>query len=138
LAAWNGLAIAAFADASRLPGRERDREIAVRAARAVLAGLRSDNGRLKRSWKDGRATGEGVLEDHSHLAEGLLALYEATFDERWFTIARGLVDRILARFEDRAGGFFDTADDHERLVTRPKDPQDNASPSGGAMAATVL
>ena len=79
-----------------------------------------------------------MLEDYSHLAEGLLALYETTFDERWFTLARGLADRILERFEDPAGGFFDTADDHERLITRPKDPQDNAVPSGGAMAATVL
>jgi uncharacterized protein YyaL (SSP411 family) len=79
-----------------------------------------------------------VLEDYSHLAEGLLALYETTFDERWFGLARGLADRILDRFEDPAGGFFDTATDHERLITRPKDPQDNAVPSGGAMATTVL
>ena len=96
------------------------------------------DGSLGRSWKDGRSVGDGVLEDYAHLAEGLLALYEATFDERWFSIARGLADRILAKFEDPAGGFFDTADDHERLVTRPKDPQDNAVPSGAAMATTVL
>ncbi|HEU4840322.1 MAG TPA: hypothetical protein VFT09_02740, partial [Ilumatobacteraceae bacterium] len=57
---------------------------------------------------------------------------------RWFVLARGLVDRILDRFADPAGGFFDTADDHERLITRPKDVQDNAVPSGGAMATTVL
>ena len=138
LAAWNGLAIAAFAEASRLPGGERYREIAVRAAEAIVAGLRSEAGRLKRSWKDGRATGEGVLEDYSHLAEGLLALYEATFDERWFRAARELADVILAHFADPAGGFFDTADDHERLVTRPKDVQDNAVPAGGSMAALVL
>ncbi|MDQ6795164.1 MAG: thioredoxin domain-containing protein [Chloroflexota bacterium] len=138
LAAWNGLAIAAFAEASRQPGGERYREIAVRAATAILAGLRSEKGRLKRSWKDGRATGEGVLEDYSHLAEGLLALYEATFDERWFTAARELADVILSHFADPAGGFFDTADDHERLVTRPKDVQDNAVPAGGSMAALVL
>jgi uncharacterized protein YyaL (SSP411 family) len=79
-----------------------------------------------------------VLEDYTHLAEGLLALYEATFDERWFETARRLVDRVLERFADPAGGFFDTANDHERLITRPRDPQDNAVPSGGAMAATVL
>ena len=91
-----------------------------------------------RSWKDGRATGQGVLEDYADLADGLLALYEATFDERWFATARALMDRVLARFADPAGGFFDTADDHERLVTRPKDVQDNAVPSGNAMAALVL
>jgi uncharacterized protein YyaL (SSP411 family) len=79
-----------------------------------------------------------VLEDYADLADGLLALYEATFDERWFATARALADAILDRFADPAGGFFDTATDHERLVTRPKDIQDNATPSGGAMATTVL
>ena len=73
-----------------------------------------------------------------HLADGLLALYEATFDERWFTTARALMDYVLEHFADPAGGFFDTSDRHERLVTRPKDVQDNAVPSGNAMAAVVL
>jgi len=164
LAAWNGLAIAAFAEAGRLFGEERYTAAAMAAAETIVNGLVSGGGgtqppapdgsfeiegsarergptapfTVRRSWKDGRAVGAGVLEDHSHLAEGLLALYETTFDERWFTLARALADRILERFEDPAGGFFDTADDHERLITRPKDPQDNAVPSGGAMAATVL
>jgi uncharacterized protein YyaL (SSP411 family) len=138
LAAWNGLAIAAFADAVAAGLDERHRATAERAATAVLRGLRLPDGRLRRSWKDGRASAEGVLEDYAHLAEGLLALYEATFDERWFTAARGLADVIVARFADPAGGFFDTADDAETLATRPKDLQDNAIPSGGAMAATVL
>ena len=138
LAAWNGLAIAAFAEAGRLLGEVRYTAAATAAAETIVDGLLADDGSLRRSWKDGRAVGAGVLEDYSHLAEGLLALYETTFDERWFSLARGLADRILERFEDPAGGFFDTADDHERLITRPKDPQDNAVPSGGAMAATVL
>jgi uncharacterized protein YyaL (SSP411 family) len=138
LAAWNGLAIAAFAEAGRLLGEERYTAAAVRAATTIVDGLLAADGSLKRSWKDGRAVGAGVLEDYAHLAEGLLALYETTFDERWFSIARGLADRILERFLDPAGGFFDTATDHERLITRPKDPQDNAVPSGGAMATTVL
>ena len=137
LAAWNGLAIAALADAGRLPGGERYVEAAVRAADAILTGLWAD-GRLRRSWKDGRATGDGVLEDYADLADGLLALHEATWDERWFTTARDLADQILARFRDPSGGFFDTGDDHERLVARPKDPQDNAVPSGGSMATHVL
>ena len=106
--------------------------------RRSWTGCSAADGSLERSWKDGRAVGSGVLEDYAHLAEGLLALYETTFDERWFSIARGLADRILERFADPAGGFFDTADDHERSITRPKDPQDNAVPSGGAMATTVL
>jgi len=141
LAAWNGLAIGAFADAARLLDGEsaaRYRLAATTAADAILGGLRRPDGRLGRSWKDGRASGEGVLEDHADLADGLLALYEATFDERWFTVARELADVILDHFADPAGGFFDTADDHEALVTRPRDPQDNATPAGGSMATRVL
>ncbi len=148
LAAWNGLAIAALADAARLLGfmddpaakaaAARYRAAAERAANVVLNGLLGPDGRLGRSWKDGRATGQGVLEDYANLAEGLLALYEATFDERWFTTARTLADGILERFADPEGGFYDTATDHERLVTRPKDIQDNATPSGGSVATLVL
>ena len=108
------------------------------AAETILAGLRRPDGRLGRSWKDSRSSGEGVLEDYADLADGLLALYDATFEERWFTIARELADQILDHFGDPAGGFFDTADDHETLVTRPKDPQDNATPSGASMATLVL
>ena len=146
LAAWNGLAIGGLADAARLLGfavggaadSARYRGAAERAAGAILDGLLAADGRLGRSWKDGRASGQGVLEDYADLAEGLLALYEATFEERWFTTARALADAILDRFADPAGGFFDTATDHERLVTRPKDAQDNATPSGGAMATLAL
>ena len=146
LAAWNGLAIAALADAGRIlsfapggaEGASRYRAAAERAASVILDGLLGADGRLSRSWKDGRATGQGVLEDYACLADGLLALYEATFEERWFTTARALADAILERFTDPDAGFFDTATDHERLVTRPKDTQDNATPSGGAMATTVL
>ncbi len=145
LASWNGLAIAALADGARLlalAGVEglaaRYRNAATRAAGAILGGLLAEDGRLGRSWKDGRATGQGVLEDYANLADGLLALYEATFDERWFTKARALADVILERFVDPEGGFFDTATDHERLVTRPKDTQDNATPSGSSAATAML
>jgi uncharacterized protein YyaL (SSP411 family) len=138
LASWNGLAIAALAEGSRLPDGSRYRDAAIRAAGAILHGLRTPDGRLGRSWKDGRSSGQGTLEDYTHLADGLLALYEATFDERWFVTARELVDTIVARFSDPAGGFFDTADDHERLIARPKEVQDNAVPSGNSMAALAL
>ena len=79
----------------------------------------------------------GVLEDYAHLADGLLALYQATFDERWFVAARELAEQIMARFADPAGGFFDTSDDHEALIARPKGVEDNAIPSGNAMATQV-
>ncbi len=145
LAGWNGLAIAALAEGAIALGADGDferadryRSAAIAAARVCVDGLLDANGRLWRSWKDGRATGSGVLEDYACLAEGLLALYAATFDEGWFRAARGLVGSILARFVDPAGGFFDTAIDHEVLITRPKNLQDNAVPSGNAMAVTVL
>jgi uncharacterized protein YyaL (SSP411 family) len=148
LAAWNGLAIGALAEAARLLGGspdpevreagERYRDAAAVACGAVLDGLRAPGGRLRRSWKDGRASAEGVLEDYACLADGLLSLYEATFDERWYQEAVDLVESILRHFADPAGGFYDTADDGERLVVRPRDVQDNATPSGGAMATTVL
>jgi len=137
LAAWNGLAIGALADAARLLHEPDYARAAETAAETVLGGLLSD-GRLRRSWKDGRATADGVLEDYADLGEGLLALYEATWDERWFTTGRDLLETVLARFADPNGGFYDTRDDAERLVTRPKDIQDNAVPSGNAMAATAL
>ena len=150
LAAWNGMAIAAFADAAAALAaassegaghgqRAASYQVAAtNAAEAITAGLLGPDGALGRSWKDGRASGTGVLEDYTHLADGLLALYEATFEERWFTTARALMDSVLEHFVDPAGGFFDTSDRHERLVTRPKDVQDNAVPSGNAMAAVVL
>jgi uncharacterized protein YyaL (SSP411 family) len=114
------------------------RAVAERAADAALRHLVAADARLHRSWKDGRATAAAVLEDEADLADGFLALYEATFDERWFLAAVARADTILAHFVDPDGGFFDTADDAESLVVRPASLQDNALPSGGAMAAFVL
>jgi uncharacterized protein YyaL (SSP411 family) len=138
LAAWNGLMLAALADASRAFGRHDYRAAATRAAAFLLREMRDAEGRLHRSFKDGRAMHNGVLEDYTHLTDGLLALYEATFDEQWFVAARELMDRVIQHFADPAGGFFDTSDEHEALITRPKNLQDNALPSGNAMAAAVL
>jgi uncharacterized protein YyaL (SSP411 family) len=148
LAAWNGLMLASFAEAAVAFGGAADatvrdraaayRAVAERAADALVTRLHRPDGRLGRSWKDGRLTGEAVLEDHADLVAGLLSLYEATANEWWFSAARELMDVVLERFGDASGGWFDTADDHEALVARPKDLQDNALPSGNAMATTVL
>jgi uncharacterized protein YyaL (SSP411 family) len=148
LAAWNGLMIAAYADATILLDRLSDpagqeaaaryRSIAERAAGRILEVLRTPDGRFQRSWKDGRARHAGTLEDQACMAEGLLVLYEATADERWFVAARQALDAALARFSHPDGGFYDTADDAEALVTRPRGLEDNAVPSGGAMTATAL
>jgi hypothetical protein len=101
--------------------------------------MRNPEGRLLRSWKDGSgARLNGYLEDYTHLVEGLLEVYQTTFDARWFVAARELADVMIAHFAAPDGGFYDTSDDHEPLVIRPRDVQDNAVPSGSAMAATIL
>jgi len=100
--------------------------------------MRTQEGRLLRAWRNGRARLNAYLEDYANCIDGLLALYETAFDARWFAEAGRLADLMIAHFRDPAGGFFDTSDDHETLVVRPKDLQDNATPSGNAMAATVL
>jgi uncharacterized protein len=139
LAAWNGLAIIAFAEAGRAFEEPRYVEAAVAAADFVLSRLRRGDGRLLRSWRDGRASGLGYLDDHALMAEACLTLYETTFDVRWFTEARKLADAILALFPDQeGGGFFQTGSDAEALVVRPKELFDNAVPSGNSAAALVL
>jgi uncharacterized protein YyaL (SSP411 family) len=142
LAGWNGLMLAAFAEAARavqLGERAATyRAIAEHNADFLLREMRTTDGRLRRSWKDGQAKLNAYLEDYACVIEGLLALYQTTFEPRWFVAARELADTLIEHFADPAGGFFDTSDDHESLVTRPKDLQDNAVPSGNAMAATVL
>jgi uncharacterized protein YyaL (SSP411 family) len=138
LAGWNGLMLAAFAEAATVLGRDDYRETARRNADFLLGALRSAEGRMFRSYRHGETKLNGYLEDYTHVAEGLLALYEATFEARYFTAARELMETAIAHFADPVGGFFDTSDDHEQLVLRPKDTQDNATPSGNALAATVL
>ena len=138
LTAWNGMMLATVADAARVLDRDDYRAMAVRAGEFALRELRRPNGRLWRTWRSGQAKLNGYLEDYACLASGLVELYQTTFDPRWFQAACELADAMLAHFADPAGGFFDTSEDHETLITRPKDVQDNATPSGNAMAATVL
>jgi uncharacterized protein YyaL (SSP411 family) len=138
LTAWNGMMLRAFAEAGAALERPDWLDVAARNADFVLRELWRD-GRLLRTWKDGRAKLNGYLEDHACYADGLLALYEATFDPRWLDAARPIADVILDRFADaESGGFFDTADEHEQLVTRPKDVFDNATPAGSSVAADLL
>jgi uncharacterized protein YyaL (SSP411 family) len=141
LTSWNGLMLAAFAEAGRALGRADYTAAATRNAEFLYSTMRlGADGRLLRTWKAGsEAKYNAFLEDHANLAEGLLALYQNTFDLRWFTWAVELAELIMTHFYDEEdGGFFDTSDDHEQLIHRPKDVQDNALPSGNAMAATIL
>ncbi|MEV7965373.1 thioredoxin domain-containing protein [Sphaerisporangium sp. NPDC088356] len=138
VAAWNGLAIAALAEAGALFDR-RDLVDAARTAAELLADVHLDGSRLARTSRDGRAgTNAGVLEDYADVAEGFLALYGVTGEARWFELAGALLGTVLDRFPDGSGGFFDTADDGERLFQRPQDPTDNATPSGQFAAAGAL
>ncbi|MEV7007068.1 thioredoxin domain-containing protein [Streptosporangium sp. NPDC051022] len=138
VAAWNGLAVAALAETGAVFDRP-DLVEAARAAATLLDELHVDGDRLLRTSRDGRAGGNaGVLEDYADVAEGLLALYGVTGEVRWFRRAGALLETVLDRFADGAGGFFDTADDAERLFQRPQDPTDNATPSGQFAAAGAL
>ena len=138
IASWNGLMLRAFADAGRVLDRPDLVSMAEANARFLLSRMR-DRGRMRRSYKDGRATVGGYLEDQVAVADGLLSLYAATFDMRWLDEAHGLLDEMLVAFwDDGQAAFFDTAVDHERLVVRPQDVTDNATPSGTSMAVDVL
>jgi uncharacterized protein YyaL (SSP411 family) len=140
LTAWNGLMLAAFAEAARVLDRADYLRVAINNAEFVQSTMLKD-GRLRRTWKagSGEAKLSGYLEDYAFYAEGLLALYQTTFEPRWFQGAVQVMEVVLAHFADnRAGGFFDTAADHEALITRPKGLQDNAIPCGNSAAVRVL
>ncbi len=149
IAAWNGLMLAAVAEAARVLGMEsggllpnhlynKYYKLATRNAEFLLANLRRD-GTLRRSWRDGHVTNEVFLEDYAALILGLLELYQTDFDVRWFAAARELTDEMIERFQDEEdSGFFDTPHDGEKLLLRPKDLQDNATPCGNSLACEAL
>jgi uncharacterized protein YyaL (SSP411 family) len=165
LTSWNGLMLAAFAEAAAALNRQGGdldraqfyRQVAEENAGFLLFHLQSDTGRLFHTWKaagdtggngsgeaplPGQAAGtariDGFLEDYANLAEGLLALYQATFDPRWYQAAHDVVDTAITLFWVPGEGFYDTAADAEQLIARPRDLSDNATPSGSSMMATVL
>ncbi|MGB2710842.1 MAG: thioredoxin domain-containing protein [Conexibacter sp.] len=139
LTAWNALMLAALAEAGAVLERPDYVEAGVACADFLLRELQREDGRLLRTWTDGRAHLAGYLEDHAFLLDALLTLYEATFDARWFRAARTLADVTIARFcDEQRGGFFSTADDHERLVARRKDLDDTPIPSGNSAMALAL
>jgi uncharacterized protein YyaL (SSP411 family) len=142
VAAWNGLAIAALAEAGALLDEPAWIDAARGAADLILAvhlGAGQEGDRLVRTSRDGRAgSTDAVLEDYADVAEGFLALYAVTGEEEWLAFAGILLDVVLGHFADGDGGFYDTADDAERLVLRPRDPSDNATPSGWLAAAQAL
>jgi uncharacterized protein YyaL (SSP411 family) len=139
LTAWNGLMLRSFSEAAATLHREDYRAAAIANASFLLDTMRSPDGRLLRTYKDGSARLKGYLEDYAFLIDGLLALHEATLDLRWLREARSLADRMIDLFwDDTEQAFYDTGRDHEELIIRPRDVFDNATPSGGSVAADVL
>ena len=138
LTAWNGLMLRSFAEAAASLQRDDYRDAAIANARFITENLQS-NGRVLRTYKDGQAKLNGYLEDYSFLADGLLAVYELTFDDHWLNEARRLADAMLDLFWDPDDQvFYDTGKDHETLLVRPRDVFDNATPCGSSVAADVL
>jgi uncharacterized protein len=138
LTSWNAMMLHSFAEAARVLEREDWLRIATRSAEFLTSSLRAD-GRLLRTYKDGRAKIPAFLEDHALLADALIAVYEATWDARWVREARSLADEMIDRFwEEDDGAFYDTANDAEVLVVRPRDLFDNATPSGSSAAVMAL
>ncbi|HMQ05252.1 MAG TPA: thioredoxin domain-containing protein [Pyrinomonadaceae bacterium] len=163
LTAWNGLMLAAFAEAAAILDSREYLEIAKRNADFLIGQLMlksngehgldekpseqpeadrpnsTSGGRLLRTWKDGNAKLNGYIEDYANLADGLIELFQVSGESKYLTEARGLAETMIERFWDEEnGGFYFTADDHEQLIVRSKDLFDNATPSGNSVAADVL
>jgi uncharacterized protein YyaL (SSP411 family) len=137
LVAWNGLAIAALAKAARALQRPELAAAATRAADLIRAELWID-GRLRATYKDGRARFTAYLDDYAFLAAALVELLQCRWRSEDLRFAQDLLEVLLAHFPDPRGGFFFTADDHERLIHRPKPLADEAIPSGNALGAGAL
>jgi uncharacterized protein YyaL (SSP411 family) len=138
LTAWNGLILAAFAEASAIFQNQDYLQIARRNADFLMSNMEVD-GRLRRTWKDGRARLNAYLEDYANFTDGLLELFQVSGEFRYLTTAKRLVSTMIDKFWDNDdGAFYFTSSDHEELIVRNKDFTDNATPSGNSVAADVL
>jgi uncharacterized protein YyaL (SSP411 family) len=140
LTSWNGLMIAAFAQAAQVLDNPEYAATAARAADFILRRMRADDGRLLRTYSAGSSPRlNAYLEDYAFCIDALVSLYEATFALRWIEAAVDLAGVMIEQFWDAAeAGFFYTGKDHEQLIARTKDAHDSSTPSGNAMAATAL
>jgi uncharacterized protein YyaL (SSP411 family) len=137
VASWNGLMLRAMAEAGRVFRDPKYFAAAERAGDFLWRELVRD-GRVLRSWMEGRATINGFLEDYAALGLGYIGLYQATFDRRWLDRARTLADATVTWFwDENEGAFYDTPRDGEELITRPRDFADNATPAGSSLAAEL-
>jgi uncharacterized protein YyaL (SSP411 family) len=138
LLGWNALFLRSLTEAADALGRDDWMDAARTNAQFLLRELRRDDGRLLRSWQDGRANLLAYAEDYAALLEALLTLAELD-DVGWLAEARAVADGLVALFADEErGGFYTTGADAEALIVRPKDAQDNATPSENSLAADGL
>ena len=138
LVSWNGLMLRGFAEAAATFRRVDYTTAAINNANFLLDHMKPE-GRLLRTYRAGQAKLLGYLEDYAFAADGLISLYETTFDARWLTEAISLVDSMIELFwDEQVGGFYDTGSDHENLVVRPRDIFDNAQPCGSSVASDIL
>jgi uncharacterized protein YyaL (SSP411 family) len=137
LASWNGLLLSTLAEAARAM-RDRNYLKAAQSLAAFLLEEMTVDGQLMRSWREGDARQRAFLQDHAAVGLGLLTLYQTDFNPRWYQAAVLQAEEILDHFTDPSGGFFDTRDDHEPLITRPKSLQDTPVPSANTLATKLL
>jgi uncharacterized protein len=138
IVAWNGLMIHAMARAGAALQNLRYSLAADEAGKFILQNMRRPDGRLLHTWRNGQAKFDAYLDDYAAVANSFVSLYEATGNEHWIAESAALMDIVIDQFADPAGGFFYTASDHEKLLTRTKELTDSSVPSGNAMAATAL
>ncbi len=139
VASWNGLAIRALAEAGAVLGNADHLADARMCARFVMNQMVDGEGRLLRSWSQGRATTKAFLEDYAAMATGLFALYQATGEIGWYESAKRLTEEAIELFGDESGGaLFSTGSDAERLIIRKKDQMDNPLPSGNSLMSEAL
>ena len=139
LAGWNGLMIRGLADAGRIFKNDRYTQAATKAADFVLDKMRDSEGRLLRTYAAGQAKVLAYLDDYAYFIDGLIALHQATSDERWLKAAGEMNEKELALFwDDRIGGLFYTSTEHEQLIARSKMPTDGVTPSGNSVSAANL
>lgn len=139
LTSWNGIMIRGLADAGRVLSEPRYVDAAIKSADFILKNLRTPEGRLLRTYGQGRASLNAYLDDYAMLADGLIALHQATNDDRWLQTAEEISSRQWELFWDQeSDGFFYTSNDHEDLIARSKNPVDSALPSGNAVGACNL
>jgi uncharacterized protein YyaL (SSP411 family) len=137
LTAWNAWMAVAFAEAARYLNRE-DYLLAAQRNLEFLTNNLFNGDKLLRSWRDGKALHNAYLEDYASLILALLALYQSDHNVDWYRKAVSLAERMIADFYDEDEGFFDTARDHESLIARPQESQDNATPSGSSLALQAV